>query len=132
MRRALSILLFIVGGWMLVAELMIAFLDLEPGLGDGAIVIGLCAVVSGIPLLLGAWASPGERWRELGLTILIATGVALFSGMSTALIVIDPGFKPFIPMMPKYAFAPAIGTVNLILVGGLGWLLYRRRTITGR
>jgi hypothetical protein len=41
----------------------------------------------------------------------------------------DPGFKqvaPLFPPMPELGFAPIIGTLNLIAVIAIGWLLYRR------
>jgi cation transport ATPase len=125
MRRVLSILLFVFGGWMLMSEAITAFFDAEPGLADSAFLVAIFAVIAGLPLLLGAWASPGERWRELGLTILIATGTALICGICTVVVLSDPGMKQFLPPMPKINFAPAVGAVNLFALAVLGWLLYR-------
>jgi len=132
-RRVLSILLFVFGGWMLVTEVITAFLDMEPGLGDSAMFIAIFVLIAGLPLLLAAWVSPGSRWRELGLTILIATGTALVCGISTVVVLSDPGMKQFLPPMPKINLAPAVGAVNLFALAGLGWLLYRptRRQVDG-
>jgi hypothetical protein len=127
-RRIVSILLFAFGGWMLTTELAIAFLDMEPGIGDNALLIVFVAFFTVIPLMLAAWASPGKRWRELGLTTLIAVGVGLLCGVTMAAVLMDPGFKPFMPPMPKIAIAPIAGAVNLLIVAAVGALLYR----TGR
>jgi hypothetical protein len=124
-RRVLSILLFVFGGWMLVSEIFIAFFDMEPGVGDNAMIVGIFATLAIIPLLLGAWASPERRWQELGLTILIAVGVGLICGVSMLVVLVDPGFKPFMPSMPKMQFAPVMGLVNALVVAAIGWLLYR-------
>ena len=124
-RRVLSILLFLFGGWMLISEVICAFVDIEPGIGDSALLIGTFGVIAGPPLLLGAWTSPGERWRELGLAILIATGVALVCGISTFIVLEDPGMKQFLPPTPKINLAPFIGTANVLALAALGWLLFR-------
>lgn len=126
MRRVLSVLLLAFGGWMLMAEAVAAFFDMDPGLGDNAMVIGIFGVISLVPLMLGAWASPGRRWRELGLTILIAAGIAAFCGVSAIAMFLDPGFKPYLAPPPKIGFAPVVGIVNALLIAGCGWLLYRR------
>jgi hypothetical protein len=125
MRRAVSILLFVLGGWMLMSEAAITFVDLQLGIGGEATVMGLFALIAAVPLLLGAWASPGRRWQELGLTILIAAGAALFSGLSMVAIFLDPGAKPFLPPLPNIGLAPVAGAVNLLVVATIGWLLYR-------
>lgn len=132
-RRVLSILLFVFGGWMLMSEVICAFLDIEPGLGDSALLIGIFAVIAGLPLLLGACGSPGLRWRELGLTILIATGVALVCGISTFIVLEDPGMKQFLPPTPKINLAPFVGAANVLALAALGWLLFRsREKVDGR
>lgn len=134
-RRVVSTLLFVVGAWMLTTELVGAFLDVLPGIIDNAGVIGIFALFAGIPLVLGVWASPGRRWEELGLTILISTGIALFCCVSMAALLMDPGFRQFMPPIPRIELAPAIGVINLLAVGALGWLLYRparRRTEGGQ
>jgi len=126
MRRFLSLLLFVLGGWMLITELCVAFVAAEPGFVHNLYLIALFGVIAGVPLLLGAWASPGQRWSELGLTILISGGVTLLSLVSVAAILLDPESKPFLPPMPKLEIAPVAGTVNLLLLGALGWFLYRK------
>jgi hypothetical protein len=126
MRRALSVLLFLLGGWMLMTEVAAAFLDAMPGLGDSALFIGVFGGLALVALVLGAWASPGPRKRELGVTILIAAGSALFCAIAAVVMFLDPGFTQFLPEMPKIALAPAVGAVNLVIVAAIGGLLYRR------
>lgn len=128
MRRFISTLLFVFGGWMLMAELMLAFFDMKPvGTDIIVFVIGLFAVLAGLPLLLGAWASPGARWRELGLTILIAVGITLFTGLSAVAVFLDPFMMRYMPPMPDMEFAPIVGLLNLLAISAIGWLLYRRQ-----
>lgn len=126
MRRIASVILFVMGGWLLTTQLFVASLDAESGSTDN-VGIALIMMLIALPfLLLGAWASPGERWRELGLTMLIAVGTSLVCGLSVLLALNDPGMKPFMPPMPTIEFAPVWGFVNLAVVTLLGWSLYRR------
>lgn len=132
MRRVISVIFLALGGWVLMAELLLAFIDFAPKLSGAQAVVALFALgIAGVPLALGVLLSPGERWRELGLTILLAMGAALFCGLSIAAILMDPGFKPFMPLMPpmpNVALAPIVGAINLLVLLAAGWLLYRRRT----
>jgi len=82
-------------------------------------------------MLLGAWASPGLRWQELGLTMLLSVGVVLFCGVAAAAVFLDPGAKPFLPPMPRLQLAPAFGTANLLVVAAAGWSLYRHSRPVG-
>jgi len=127
-RRPLSILLFVLGGWLLTSELVAAFIDVAPGLGDNLMMMAVFAVLTAPLLLLGAWASPGRRRREFGLTMLIAAGLAIFCGLITILFVNDPTAAPLMPRpMPHVDLAPVFGAVNLLLVAALGGWLYRGR-----
>jgi hypothetical protein len=125
-RRIVSVIFLALGGWLLTGEFIVAFLDLEPGATDNLVLVAAVLVFVCVPLLLGAWVSPAERWRELGLTILIAAGAAAFGAISTVVVFTDPGAKGFMPPLPKFEFAPIIGVANLLIIGGIGWLLYRR------
>jgi peptidoglycan/LPS O-acetylase OafA/YrhL len=128
-RRIVSTVFFVLGGWLLLGEPIIAFIDFGPDARPSQffLILGVLTFVS-IPLLIATAISPGHRRRELGLTILIAVGVALVSGASAAVVFTDPGFMQFMPPMPKIGFAPLAGAVNLLIVAAVGWLLYR----TGR
>jgi len=125
-RRVASVILFALGGWMLAGQLMVAFFDFEPGAWDNAGMVGMFLVIALLFLLLAAWVSPGERWRETGLTILIALGVTVMSVATAAAIFVDPGMQKFLPPMPEMHFAPILGVVNLAVLSAMGWWLYRR------
>lgn len=129
MRRAISAIFFVIGGWLLTGEPVVAFMDMGPDLRSAAPILWLIFfVMAAVPLGIAVATSPGERWRELGLTILIACGAGVFAGISALAMFTDPGFKQFLPLlppMPKIGIAPVVGTINLAVVAGLGWLLYR-------
>jgi len=125
-RRVASVILFAFGGWILAGQLMVAFIDFEPGAWDNAGMIGIFLVIALPFLLLAAWISPGERWHEIGLTILIAVGVTVMSVATAAAIFVDPGMQKFLPPMPEMHFAPLWGAVDLFVLAAAGWWLYRR------
>jgi hypothetical protein len=125
-RRFLSVVLFVLGGWLLTSELVAAFIDAEPGIGDNLLMIAVFAVLTAPLLLLGVWASPGRRWQEFGLTVLIAAGVAFGCGLVIFLFVNDPTAAKLMPQpMPRIDLAPVFGTINLLLVAAFGWWMYR-------
>ena len=128
MRRVVSVLLFILGGWVLMSEMLVAFLDVAQGSGDNATMIIIFAMIAALFLVLGAWASPGHRWCELGLTVLIAAGLAVFCTASLAAVLFDPAMKRYMPNLPSLELAPVAGTLNLIAIAALGWWLYRRNS----
>jgi hypothetical protein len=130
-RRALSFIFLVIGGWLLLAEPIMAFVNVAPGVkAVQAIVLGILVVAAAVPLAIGVALSPGDRRRELGLTILVAVGFGLFSGAAAVATFMDPGFKPFMPLMPPMPdihAAPVVGVVNLVALTALGWWLYRGR-----
>ena len=128
MRRFFSVVLFVLGGWMLLGEMMMAFIDIEPGFGDTVYMIGFLALFAGVPLLLGAAVSPGQRWRELGLTMLICVAFVLFTAISAAFVFLDPAMARYMPMDQFSQLKPnlAVGIANLLVVAVAGWWLYRR------
>ena len=131
MRRVVSVIFLALGGWLLMAEPIIAFMDFGSDLkGARPLLLLIEIVMAGVPLALGVLLSPGERRRELGLTILLAVGAALFCGVSIAAMLVDPEFKQFMPLMPpmpKLGIAPIAGIINLLILTAIGWLLYRQR-----
>ena len=141
MRRFFSVILFVLGGWALMAEPFLAFLDFGSGLEAGKLAaLAIALAMAAVPLAAGTALSPGERWRELGLTILLATGFAAFAGVSAAAIFLDPGARPIVEAvgpMPDFRLAPVVGILNLIVILAAGWLLFRRQgetdqTLTSR
>lgn len=125
-RRFLSVLFFVLGGWMLLSQLMVAFIDAGERIGLNLAMMGFMLLFALPFLLIGAWISPGQRWRELGLTILITAGIAIFCGLAALLVMLDPKFMRLMPPMPEIGLSPVTGFVNLALVIGVGVLLYRR------
>jgi cation transport ATPase len=130
MRRIASIIFLVAGGWLLMVEPMMAFIDMRLGSWLGLVVMLIFLVVAGVPLGIGTALSPGNRRRELGLTILITLGVGVVCAVSMAAILLDPGFKqfePLMPPMPDFRLAPLPGLLNLAVVAAAGWWLYRTR-----
>jgi hypothetical protein len=125
MRRALSILLFLLGGWVLASEILTAFMDVQPGVRDSVIFIALFGALAAVPLLLGAWATPGRSWRELGLTVLLGAGFGAIAVATIAAMMVDPEVAPLLPQMRGLKLAPAIGIANLLFVCAVGIALYR-------
>ena len=128
-RRVLSIAFLAIGGWLLMGEPLIAFLDLgrDTQMLEPVLILGML-VFAAIPLAIGIALSPGDRRHELGLTILIAIGVGVVCGASAVATFMDPGFKPFMaqmPPMPDVGVAPVVGVVNLIVLTAIGWWLFR-------
>ena len=130
MRRALSVVLLIIGGWILMSEGMVAWLDF----GQGSLVhVGVTAVMLAFALpflLLGMWASPGNRLADFGLTVMIAVGIGALIAIMTGVMIHDPGFKQVVPpekaaAIAKLSLVIGWGLLNLAVVGGIGWLAWR-------
>ena len=129
MRRILSTIFLVIGGWLLASEPLLAFIDFGPDDPPAKpfMLLGVLIFVA-VPLAIGVALSPGKRWRELGLTVLIATGVGLFCGLCMLAVFNDPAFqqmKPALPPMPRMVFGPIAGAVNALVLIAIGWLLYR-------
>src|SRR5262245_53759441 len=98
MRRAASIILFVLGGWMLSSEVLMAGIDFAPGTGDGGVQIAALAilVLFALPFFaVATWASPGNRWAELGLTLMITAGVGAAMALVVLMVLKDPSLKQF-------------------------------------
>jgi hypothetical protein len=133
MRRVLCVVLFVLGGWMLTSEAMMAWVDIGAGTGGQLGTIGVMAAFAAPFLLLGTWASPGNRFAELGLTLMIGVGVGVAMAVVMFMVTHDPSFKQFMPPgkpLPEFHFAPLFGIANLLLIAGGGYLL--RRWALGR
>lgn len=134
MQRIASVLFLIIGGWLLMCEPLVAFMNLGKEAQSAELpVLLILLAIAAVPLAIGTALSPGERWRELGLTILLSAAMAVFAGVSTVAVFADPGFqklKPALPPMPDIGVAPVPGVINLVVVIAIGWFLYRRRSAT--
>jgi len=128
MRRVASIILFVLGGWMLTSEAMVAWMDMGLGLGPQLLMLVFFLPIAGVPLGLGAWASPGNRPAELGLTLMITAAVGAFCAVAVWLAMNDPQFLKMLPpdqQFPQINAAPMPGSINLLLIAAAGYLLWR-------
>jgi hypothetical protein len=127
MRRVISVILFLLGGWMLAAEAMMGWLDLGLGLGAQLAMVGIYAAIASPFLALGMWASPGNRLADLGMTIMVSAAIGVGLGLLMWMVLTDPSFKQFMPPnkpMPTFHVGVAFGILNLVVVAGLGFLAW--------
>jgi hypothetical protein len=133
MRRVISVVLFILGGWILASEGMMAAMNFGMGFGAQLVFMGIVSAFAAPFLLLGLWVSPGNRFADLGVTIMIAAGVGAVLALMLVTVMSDPNFKQLMPPdrpMPNLHFSYLYGLMNLLIVGGLGlasWLFGRAR-----
>ena len=130
MRRAISVVLYVIGGWILASGLMIAWMNVGQSSGEQVAMAAIFWLFCAPFLLLGIWASPGERLRELGLTLLICAGVGAALAALMLLFFNDPTFMRLMPpnqKLPDLKFAPMSGLANILVAGALGWWLYTGR-----
>lgn len=128
MRRALAVILFVLGGWILSSEAMVAWINVGQGTASGIFMLAFFVAFAAVPLLLGTWASPGNRLAELGLTLMIGAGVGGAIVLMLLTITNDPGFKKVWPPdqpMPDFHFNPVLGMINLLAIAGAGYALRR-------
>ncbi len=123
-RRTLSILLFLLGGFCVGMEVMAAFM-IGPATADYINRTAYFSAIAAVFLVLGTWSSPGQRWRELGLTILLGAAVCVAS-FSTALFLPDErGIVADTSELEPY-LALGAGFTNLALITAAGCILYVR------
>jgi hypothetical protein len=128
MRRVLSVVLFVIGAWLLASEVMMAWISVGQGAGTELGMIGIMWVFCAPFLLLGMWATPANRFLEVGRTMMIAAAVGATLALVLFILLSDPSFTKLLPPdrpAPNFRVGWAAGLLNLILVGGGGWLLYR-------
>ena len=135
MRRVLSVILFVLAGWILVSGVMMEWMDLGQGIGMRLTMLGVFCLFSAPFFLLAIWASPGRRLREFGLTVLISAAIGGAMALMMMLLFNDPSFVKLMPpdqKMPDFKFRPLFGVAVTAIVGGLGWLLWRSSTAEDR
>ena len=126
MRRGCSVILFILGGWILSAVGVLGLAPEDEQVSPWAIVAFVFVFASPF-LLIATWVSPGRRLAELGLTMMIAAGVAAFIVLTMAIISFDESVRRIMPEpMPEFDFNSPAMIAGLLLMGGTGYLLWRR------
>jgi len=80
MRRWASIVLFVIGGFCVGMQVMIGFMHVPADYPGRELPPLVEFTAIPIPFLAaGTWLSPGRRWRELGMTMLIGAAVCVGS-----------------------------------------------------
>lgn len=131
MRRVTSIILFVLGGWMLAGVGAIGLVPVEEGLSRWA-VAAVVACFAAPFLLIGAWVSPGRRRAELGMTLMIAAGFAALVVITLAAVALDPAIQRYMQQpMPRFDFTSPVMITSLLLLGGGGYFLRRWGMQTG-
>lgn len=131
MRRAVSIILFVLGGWLLSSEVLIAWLDFTQGAVDNGaqiMVLAVFALFASPFFVFGTLASPGNRAAELGLTLMITAGVGAAMALVVLMVLKDPSYKQYMPPdqpMPELSLRPLSGFLNLLIIGGGGYALWQ-------
>jgi hypothetical protein len=122
MRRWASIILFVIGGFCVGMQVMIAFLKIPP---EYAPQVHPLIYFSAIPILFllpATWISPGERWRELGITLLIGAAVCIGSFAVTMAAPVEEGGVGGVGELKAYVDWGQ-GWFNLSLIAFVGLLL---------
>ncbi len=135
-RRVASIVLYVLGAWVLAAEMMMASADVGQTPAIALAMIGIMLAVAAVVLLLGLWASPGNRPAELGVTLIAAAIVGGLLVLMFFILTNDPEFAMLMPESSQpFRIAPLPGFVNVAIIAAAGWWLTRyakRRSITPR
>jgi hypothetical protein len=127
MRRAISVILLCIGAWLLMSGLTVAWVNFGEGLVAEFGVAGIMAAFAAPFLALGTAVSPGNRRADLGMTLMVAAGIAAALALMMWMVVSDPGFKQFMPpgkQMPDLRLAPASGLATEFVVAASGYLLW--------
>ncbi|HEU4499191.1 MAG TPA: hypothetical protein VFR60_07615 [Sphingomicrobium sp.] len=128
MRRWASIILFLIGGFCVGMQVMIAFMAVPPDHPGQVPPILYFAAIAVLFLVPATWLSPGKRWRELGLTML--TGAAVCIGSFAVTIMSTPeqggtgGLGPlegYVDWTQGWANAGAIALAALLLMAFDKW-----------
>jgi len=139
MRRAISVVLLIIGAWLLVAGLAVSWMDVGEGDFSGKVgAVAIMAAVAAPFLAVGIAVSPGNRTADFGMTLMVAAAVAGGLGLMMWMVFSDPSFRQLMPpgrQMPNVHIDPNWGIAGELIVGGAGYLLWyigRRRERRGK
>ena len=127
MRRGCSIILFVMGGWLLSPLAIVGMIQPDEDLSRWA-AVAIFAVIAAPFLIAATWMSPGRRFAELGLTLMITAAVALLMVVSMAAIFFDPAMKRFMPPeIYEFDFTSPAMIGSILMIGGGGFLLWRTK-----
>jgi hypothetical protein len=130
MRRASSIILFVIGGFCVGMQVMIAFMKLPPDYPGGLPPILYFSAIAALFLIPATWLSPGRRWRELGMTMLIGGAVCIGSFAVTITATPEEGgtgglgpLEGYVDWAQGWANAAMIGIAGLTMIffSGRDW-----------
>ena len=126
MRRVSSVAMFLIAGLLVGVQVMIAFL--AGTLGDMGSLAYFTAITAPF-LALGAWLTPGNRSREVAITLLAGASVCVASFGFALFVPDETGSLIRLEKVPASAFTT--GFVNLALVYAGGLLLLFRHHLAG-
>ncbi|HEY0628861.1 MAG TPA: hypothetical protein VGD23_05980 [Sphingomicrobium sp.] len=109
MRRWASIILFVIGGFCVGMQVMIAFMKVPPEYPREVPPILYFSAIALLFLMPATWLSPGRRWWELGVTML--TGAAICIG----------SFAITITATPEEGSTGGLGPLDGYVDWGQGW-----------
>ena len=130
MRRVLSIILFVIGGFCVGMQVMIAFMKVPPEYPNELPPIVAFTAIALLFLFPATWLSPGRRWRELGITLLIGAAVCVGSFAITIGAPVEEGgtgglgpLQGYVDWTQGWANAAAIALtgLSLLFVRGREW-----------
>lgn len=131
MRRALSIILFVVGGFCVGMQVMIAFMKIPPEYPRGIPPILHFSAIAALFLIPATWLSPGRRWRELGMTMLIGAAVCVVSFAITITATPEEGGTGGLGPLEGYVdWAQGWANVAVIAIAGLTMMFVHGRDWT--
>ena len=128
MRRGLSAILFVIGGFCVGMQVMIAFLDVPPDYPGQVPPILYFGAIAALFLIPATWLSPGRRWRELGLTLLVGAAVCVGTfAISIGAPVEEGGVGGIGPLEGYVDWAQGWANVAAIAIAGLLLMLVKGR-----
>ena len=128
MRRGASILLFVIGGFCVGMQVMIAFMKVPPDYPNQLPPIFLFTSVAALFLIPATWLSPGRRWWELGVTMLAGMAVCVGSFAITISATPEEGGTGGLGPLEGYVdWTQGWTNVAAIAVAGLSMMFVRGR-----
>jgi hypothetical protein len=128
-RRIVSVILLLIGGYFLLCEASGAWIDPRDGGNLHFFLLVFYLQFAVVPLALGTWVNPSNRLADLGLTSMIAASVGTIWVFVILPALSHPSIAEMIwpgQQLPRITLSPVMGTLNLLLFAGGGYALWRR------